>query len=280
MLETSQPSLRQEQHPLIHRLAERIMNSWQKYLDLSVYALPEGLGYVEGKLEGERLRIENRCYQTPQFRKMHLELAKVGKNLDILHCVMFPRPEYPLPIFGCDIVAGRGGISAAIADLSPTSPEKTLSAGYTESLSALPKFKFAELRDLPPWADIFSNFCLFVRPHNAEEEQEFLDLASSYLRIHCKQAVQSNSVSPPQQELYLARQKYYCTKQQQNDKTRRVLEKAFGEEWAENYMTSVLFDVPEAIGEPEVSATTEKANLDVADFNYETDNSTVRSSKL
>ncbi len=279
MLETSQPSLRQEQHPLIHRLAERIINSWQKYLDLSVYALPEGLGYVEGKLEGERLRIENRCYQTPQFRKMHLELAKVGKNLDILHCVMFPRPEYPLPIFGCDIVAGRGGISAAIADLSPTSPEKTLSVGYTKSLLALPKFEFTEARELPPWADIFSDFCLFVRPHNAEEEQEFLDLASSYLRIHCKQSVKSNSVSSPQQELYLAGQKYYCTKQQQNDKTRRVLEKAFGEEWAENYMTSVLFDVPEAIGEPEVSAITKKANLDVADFNYETDNSTVRSSK-
>ena len=164
MLETSQPSLRQEQHPLIHRLAERIINSWQKYLDLAPYSLPEGLGYVEGKLEGERLRIENRCYQTPQFRKMHLELAKVGKNLDILHCVMFPHPEYPLPMFGCDIVAGRGGISAAIADLSPTSPNKILPSSYRESLTALPKFEFAEERELPPWADIFSDFCLFVRP--------------------------------------------------------------------------------------------------------------------
>jgi hypothetical protein len=35
MLETSQPSLRQEQHPLIHRLAERILNYWQKYLQLA-----------------------------------------------------------------------------------------------------------------------------------------------------------------------------------------------------------------------------------------------------
>jgi phycocyanobilin:ferredoxin oxidoreductase len=245
MLETSQPSLRQEQHPLIHRLAERILNYWQKYLQLSAYSLPEGLGYVEGKLEGERLRIENRCYQTPQFRKMHLELAKVGNNLDILHCVMFPRPEYPLPMFGCDIVAGRGGISAAIADLSPTSPEKTLSTSYGKLLSALPTVNFTELRELPSWADIFSEYCLFVRPHNAEEEQDFLDRASNYLRIHCQEAVQSTPLSPQQQELYLAGQRYYCTKQQQNDKTRRVLEKAFGEEWAENYLTSVLFDVPE-----------------------------------
>jgi phycocyanobilin:ferredoxin oxidoreductase len=245
MLETSQPSLRQEQHPLIHRLAERIINYWHKYLELSAYTLPEGLGYVEGKLEGERLRIENRCYQTPQFRKLHLELAKVGNNLDILHCVMFPRVEYSLPIFGCDIVAGRGSISAAIADLSPTNPEKKLSAEYTKSLSALSPVKFAEARELPPWADIFSDFCMFVRPHDAAEEQDFLELAAGYLRVHCLQANSSNAVSTQEQKLYLAGQKYYCAKQQQNDKTRRVLEKAFGEAWAENYMTTVLFDVPE-----------------------------------
>ena len=254
MIETSQPSLRQEQHPLIHRLAERIINSWQKYLDLSVYSLPEGLGYVEGKLEGERLRIENRCYQTTHFRKMHLELAKVGNNLDILHCVMFPRPEYALPMFGCDIVAGRGGISAAIADLSPTSPEKALSDQYRQHLAQLPQFDFAEVRELPAWADIFSDFCVFVRPRNLEEEQEFLDLASGYLRVHCKQALKSQPLSPAEQELYLAGQKYYCTKQQQNDKTRRVLEKAFGEEWAENYMNSVLFDVPESLAEAQVAS--------------------------
>ncbi|MEL6930522.1 MAG: phycocyanobilin:ferredoxin oxidoreductase, partial [Cyanobacteria bacterium J06600_6] len=175
---------------------------------------------------------------------MHLELAKVGKNLDILHCVMFPRPEYPLPMFGCDIVAGRGGISAAIADLSPTNPEKTLSPAYIESLLALPKSEFKEVRDLPPWADIFSQFCLFVKPTDTEEEQDFLELAANYLRVHCKQAIASAPVSLQEQKLYLAGQKYYCTKQQQNDKTRRVLEKAFGEVWAENYMTNVLFDVP------------------------------------
>ncbi len=253
MLETSQPSLRQEQHPLIHRLAERIINYWHKYLELSPYSLPEGLGYVEGKLEGEKLRIENRCYQTPQFRKMHLELAKVGKNLDILHCVMFPRPEYALPMFGCDIVAGRGNISAAIADLSPTSPDKTLPVDYTQSLKDLNKANFSELRELPPWADIFSEYCLFVRPHNSEEEQNFLDLASGYLRVHCQQTVKSTPISYQEQKLYLAGQQYYCNKQQQNDKTRRVLEKAFGEEWAENYMTTVLFDVPESLDEKQIT---------------------------
>jgi phycocyanobilin:ferredoxin oxidoreductase len=244
MLETSQPTLHQEQHPLISQLAESILNFWHQYLELSPYSLPEGLGYVEGKLEGERLRIENRCYQTPQFRKMHLELAKVGGSLDILHCVMFPRPEYPLPMFGCDIVAGKAGVSAAIADLSPTSPERTLPQSYQQALSVLSNSQFSQLRELPEWADIFSEFCLFIRPQSSAEEQEFLARVEGFLKIHCQQALEAQPISPQEQQLYLAGQNYYCTKQQQNDKTRRVLEKAFGVDWAEFYMKTVLFDVP------------------------------------
>jgi phycocyanobilin:ferredoxin oxidoreductase len=245
MLETSQPSIRQQQHPLICQLADIILASWQKYLDLSLYELPEGLGYVEGRLEGEKLVIENRCYQTPQFRKMHLELAKVGNNLDILHCVMFPKPEYALPMFGCDIVAGRGEVSAAIADLSPTNLERTLPPTYQTALQSLPSPQFSQPRDLPAWGDIFSEFCLFIRPTSQEEESQFLDRVESFLEIHCSQAIQSQPVSPQQQALYFAGQRNYCSKQQKNDKTRRVLEKAFGSEWAEKYMTLVLFDLPE-----------------------------------
>ncbi len=245
MLQTSNLALK-EQHPLIVQLADRIILSWQKYLDLSPYILPEGLGYVEGKLEGEKLIIKNSCYQTPQFRKMHLELAKVGNNLDILHCVMFPRPEYPLPMFGCDIVAaGKSGITAAIVDLSPTNPDRILSQSYQNALSKLPKIEFSQPRSLPEWGDIFSQFCLFIRPTSTSEEQLFLDRVGDFLKVHCNLAVASRPLSPQEKALHLAGQQYYCTKQQQNDKTRRVLEKAFGSEWTERYMTSVLFDIPQ-----------------------------------
>ena len=245
MLKTSnQSSLRQQLNPLISQLAEAIESSWEKYLNLEPYHLPEGLGYVEGRLEGEKLTIENRCYQTPQFRKMHLELAKVGQNLDILHCVMFPRPEYPLPMFGCDLVGGKTRISAAIADLSPTNPERALSNAYRHALTAGSSLKFSQPRDLPKWGDIFSEFCLFIRPENREEEKIFLARVEEFLQVHCSQAIRVQPLSPQEQTLYLAGQRYYCSQQQRNDKTRRVLEKAFGSEWAENYMTSVLFDLP------------------------------------
>jgi phycocyanobilin:ferredoxin oxidoreductase len=242
MIETSPHSLRSHQHNLIQQLANAIETVWGQYLDLSPYHLPAELGYVEGRLEGEKLVIENKCYQTPQFRKLHLELAKVGKNLDILHCVMFPHSEYALPMFGTDIVAGRGQVSAAIADLSPLNAQRVLPDKYRIPLNQLPAHKFTQPRELPAWADIFSEFCFFVRPTSPEEEQWFLDRVTAMLTIHCQQAARAVPVSSIERSEIVAAQHYYCTKQQQNDKTRRILENAFGTEWAENYMTTVLFD--------------------------------------
>ncbi|MEB3360359.1 MAG: phycocyanobilin:ferredoxin oxidoreductase [Synechococcales bacterium] len=244
-MSTTRPSsIRQQQHPLIQALADCIEAVWHRHLALAPYHLPDDLGYIEGKLEGERLTIENVCYQSPQFRKMHLELARVGSMLDILHCVMFPRSEYALPMFGTDLVGGRGQISAAIVDLSPTTPDHSLPDAYRLELGELPQPIFVQPRDLPEWGSIFSEFCLFVRPGSPEEETEFLKRVEAMLTIHCQRAI-ATPPTPDRRAEILAGQRHYCTQQRQNDKTRRVLEKAFDEVWAERYMTTVLFDIEE-----------------------------------
>lgn len=246
MLKTSTPSLRVKQHPLICKLADTIESVWQRYLTLEPYYLPEELGYVEGRLEGEKLIIENRCYQSREFRKMHLELARVGQTLDILHCVMFPRTSYALPMFGTDLVGARGQISAAIVDLSPTNSDRILPNGYEKKLQQLEINSFSQPRELPEWGEIFSDYCVFIKPTGSEEETRFLSLVESFLEVHCQEAVNCQKpISAEQEASIIAAQGHYCSQQQQNDKTRRVLEKAFGKEWAEKYMTTVLFDGPE-----------------------------------
>ncbi|MBE9221250.1 phycocyanobilin:ferredoxin oxidoreductase [Cyanobacterium stanieri LEGE 03274] len=245
MSQVFKSDLKERLHPLINQLGDGIVDTWRSHLELSPFQLPEELGYVEGKLEGERLTIQNCCFQSREFRKMHLELAKVGENLDILHCVMFPKPEYPLPMFGCDIVAGKRGISAAIVDLSPTSGDKTLSPFYDEKLANVDNPNFQDVRELPPWGDIFSPYCLFIRPTDVQEEQKFLDRVIHFLTIHCQGAIASKPVIETEKNIYLQGQKHYCQQQQKNDKTRKILEKAFGIDWAETYMNKVLFDIPE-----------------------------------
>lgn len=239
---TVKSSIRQHQHSVICDLADMIEATWQRYLALSPYHLPSDLGHVEGRLEGERLVIENVCYQAPEFRKLHLELAQVGPNLDILHCVMFPRLDYGLPMFGCDIVSGRGQISAAVVDLSPTSPDG-LPTPYQLALEGMGTEGYSNPRELPSWGHIFSDYCCFVKPMGPEENHRFLQQVNHYLTLHCTQAT-ATPPDPHQRLSVLAGQRNYCTHQQKNDKTRRILEKAFDSVWAERYMTTVLFDLP------------------------------------
>ena len=55
MIAVTNPEILPLLHPLIGQLATAILSHWEKYLDLSPFELPEGLGYVEGRLEGEKL---------------------------------------------------------------------------------------------------------------------------------------------------------------------------------------------------------------------------------
>ncbi|MCA1903500.1 MAG: phycocyanobilin:ferredoxin oxidoreductase [Cyanobacteria bacterium KgW148] len=238
--------LRELVHPLLRQLADRIELLWQQHLELAPYDMPPDLGYVEGALEGERLTIENRCYQTPQFRKLHLEIAHLNQGLDILHCVMFPRSEYSLPIFGTDLVGSKSGmISAAIVDLSPVSPDRSLPLCYQRRLSQLSPLELSEPRALPEWGDIFSDYCLFARLVDENEGNKFIQRVTEYLTLHCQIACQTQPLQSLTEigDIRSGQQKY-CLKQQQNDKTRRVLEKSFGNEWTERYMTTMLFDFP------------------------------------
>lgn len=231
-----------QHHPLMQSWAAQITALWSEYLHLSPYDLPVEFGHVQGRLEGEALIIENVCYQAPPFRKLHLELAQVGSGLGILHCVMFPDPSYDLPLFGTDLVGGQSQISAAIIDLSPVSQDGALSAPYQTYLDALAPVTFTEPRALPDWGNVFSEFCLFVRPRTPLEETQFLDRGMAYLRWHCQQAIATPPAPLSQQAEILAGQQRYCQHQQRNDKTRRILAKAFGEAWADRYLTTVLFD--------------------------------------
>ncbi len=239
-------SLRERQNILVRKLADCIESQWREHFSLSPYPIPEDLGYVEGGLEAEKIAIENRCYQTLQFRKLHLELARVGDRVDILHCVMFPRVNYPLPVFGTDIVGSEKGISAAIADLSPMTRDRSLSEVYRRGLASLPDVTFSQPRVLPEWAHIFSEFCLFVRPVGEEEEAAFLERVNRFLSLHCQIAKESLPLSNSEAIAeILEGQNYYCRQQRQNDKTRRVLERSFGESWADRYMNTMLFDSPQ-----------------------------------
>ena len=215
--------------------------------DLCTLGLDPLFESVSGTLNGEDVFILNEVHRSKGLRKLHLEIAFLGDGLQILHCVFFPEPIFDLPVFGVDIVIGSGGVSAAIVDLSPVRnklPDKII-----YSLERLEKPSFKIKRDLPKWGDIFSSYVLFVRPTNSIEEELFLEMVDNYLGIFITSL---EALEPEEIDCQLTTERYegqisYCLNQKQNDKTRKVLEKAFSTEWTNRYIDEVLFDMPKLL---------------------------------
>ena len=179
-------------HPLVDALAERI-RTWREGLSgLEPLPIDPDLEAISGRLDGEALFIHNEVHRCRGLRKLHLETARLGAGLQILHCVLFPDPRYDLPVFGADIVAGRGVVSAAIVDLSPVLD--TLPPPVETALAVLTPPPFSQPRPLPDWGEIFSPHVLFVRPSTPQEEAWFIDSVVAYLRVL---AAAANAAEPP-----------------------------------------------------------------------------------
>jgi len=211
-------------------------------IDVEPLTIEPSSSKIYSNLNNEELFIINEFFQAKGFRKIHLEVAKLGKSLQILHCVFFPDPCYELPIFGADLVVNSNNISAAIVDLSPVG--KHLPVSLRSKMRSLKVPKFNEPGKLPEWGFIFSPYVCFIRPVDFLEEKLFLELIDQYLSLLLSLLVsvvkeEINSLDTMDRLNY---QKRYCLNQKRNDKTRGILTKFFGSSWADEYINKILFE--------------------------------------
>ncbi len=229
---------------MVESLSERIKQRISELPELRKLPVDSNLAVVRGSLDGEEIFLFNEMHGCKGISKVHLEIANFGSGLQILHSLLLPDPHYDLPIFGTDLVVGPAGVSAAIVDLSPVTERLSSSLSYKIEKLFIPTFK--NVRELPTWGTIFSPFVKFIRPDSLDEESSFLKLVDDYLRCLLAELYEKtpdSSDSPFTISRYKG-QLNYCNHQKRNDKTRRLLEKAFGPKWADLYIEKVLFDVP------------------------------------
>ena len=199
---------------------------------------------IQGHLDGKDFFISNELHGARGLRKVHLEIAKFGTGLEVLHCVLFPKPTFDIPIFGVDIIAVDTTITAAIVDISPVSND--LPMGIRTQLSNINLPCFRKVRELPEWGNIFSRYVQFIRPDGIDEEANFAQIVDQYLRI-LVDSIACVEADLPDSGPTIERLKYqqlYCQQQKRNDKTRNVLAKAFDPQWADRYIDAFLFETP------------------------------------
>jgi phycocyanobilin:ferredoxin oxidoreductase len=204
-----------------------------------------------------RLQIENRAYSSYAFRKLHMEVAVRQDGLQVVHCVMYPRPEFDLPILSMDLVTNGERVTLAIIDPCPVTGNLSLPPFYVKSVTELQiKYGLESNRTIPDWGSaIFSKLCVIVRPSAPQEVAKFLKYTIALANFHVQlgrlavpvggavTAIGETEKSTEQRKLEIkAAHARYSAKQLENDKTRKVLEKAFGSGPSEEYMTAVMFD--------------------------------------
>ena len=229
-------------NPLLLEAFELVKNRINSLIDLKPLYIDPKSSKIYSNLNEEELFIINEFFQAKGFRKIHLEVAKLGKSLEILHCVFFPDPCYELPIFGADLVVNSNNISAAIVDLSPVG--KHLPDSLIPQMRSLKVPKFNEPGKLPEWGFIFSPYVCFIRPVDFLEEKLFLELIDQYLSLLLSLLVRVNAdeINSLDTMERLNYQKIYCLNQKRNDKTRGILTKFFGSCWADEYINKILFE--------------------------------------
>ena len=229
-------------NPLLLEAFELINNKINSLIDVKPLEIDAKSSRIYSNINKEELFIFNDFYQARGFRKIHLEVARLGKSLQILHCVFFPDPCYELPIFGADLVVNSNNISAAIVDLSPVG--KDLPDSLISQMSSLQVPKFNELGKLPDWGNIFSPYVCFIRPVDFVEEKLFLKLIDQYLSLLLSLLVnvKADAINTIETMDRLNYQKRYCARQRLNEKTRSILTKFFGSSWADEYINKILFE--------------------------------------
>ncbi len=225
-------------------LSELIIEHRSHLPELRLLTLEPSLQEISGSIEGEELFIQNELHISRGMRKLHLEIAIIGEEMQILHCVFFPDPCFDLPIFGVDLVVGSIGVTAAIVDLSPVGDD--LPESILQLMKDINWPMFSQSRELPDWGKIFSKYVQFIRPSGLKEENQFLELVDQYLKILVKTLASTSPCSPfSLTTIERHRQQVeYCVQQKRNDKTRNVLAKAFNSAWADRYLNEILFDEP------------------------------------
>lgn len=238
--------------PDLVALAEAVQSAWvrldgwtPKEAGQLGYVAEEGALGVFGNDEG-KLVLENVLGQSRVFRHLHLELAAGANGLRVVHCVMYPWPEYNLPIFSMDVVGFGSRTTLCIADVCPVEDALCLPKVYTQSVPAMQvELGGAKARLVPEWGGrIFSKLCVCVRPgETGEEVPAFVRYVKRLLTMHVAIAELTGPVGDKEAEKVRAAQVRYCEEQLRNDKTRRVLAAALGEDFATSYMTELMFDV-------------------------------------
>lgn len=175
----------------------------------------------------------NYFYLSPILRHIHLEYYKTDK-ICVLHANIFPISSIDIPILGFDMIALGNKITGLFFDYTPA---LTTFAKLEYDLDKLnTTYTKSTKRQLPEWANFFSDKFYCVEPDQEELSNIFNDIKRSvqnYFNLYNDELLRYN--------LKIKKQNMYCKGQKNNVKTLKALASEIGMNNAKIFLNEYLF---------------------------------------
>ena len=198
----------------------------------------------------KKARIVNLCASSKEYRKIRMTYYDAGDNTQVFNSVMYPDPEYDLPVLGVDILCFNRKKYLAIVDFQPIHDNEEDHAARYEHLLKPIKEQYDSLKGrmsskFYDETQHFSQQMLFARFDDEEVvSRDLFPAFQSYVQTHLD-LIKSTDRRPQDVQHVLECQKDYDTYSAERDPATGLFTAMFGADWAQDFVHDFLFDMSE-----------------------------------
>ena len=113
----------------------------------------------------------NKFYSSVRCEMAHTSVVDLReeRGLWMMHTAFFASPQYPMPIYGFDVICGEKKVTGCFHDMSPTGSKNKIDSVWKNITR---NFEPARKRELPEWANFFSDNMIVMGATNNKDDIE------------------------------------------------------------------------------------------------------------
>jgi 15,16-dihydrobiliverdin:ferredoxin oxidoreductase len=225
---------------------EHLRQSLSRNFTLQAQPIPEGLDYKVSDRGKSPATIQSWHYACPQLRKIRYTYIDAGESAQIFNSVIYPSPQYDLPLLGIDFLSFGKVKNLIVMDFQPLFQDEAYEAKYIYPLKALHdqypdlaqnlEMKFYDANQY------FSKYLLFAKTDAETVTSRVFAAFQDYLELYWQLLASAQPLAHPAEiQRVVKAQKDYDQYSADRDPASGLFGSYFGHEWSERFLYEFLF---------------------------------------
>lgn len=212
--------------------------------------LPARFAWQESEKHG--VSLKTRCFESRDYRKVRMTAIDGGRQLQVFNSVWYPSAELDAPILGIDFLQFGGKKFLTVVDIQPLDKSAAYLEHYCAPADAI-RQRYPDLcgeRSTRFYEDdrYFSDQMLYGRMEDEALVGDVVQPAfAEYLAYYHGKVKGAQRGDAEQRARVMGLQADYDQWNAERDPAHAMFVKYFGDKWADDYLTDVLFELAEDV---------------------------------